>query len=169
MEAGASLTLAYETNSTGVPGYADVQCYNSSNAIILDGGQIAGAVNAAWGDRATRPATITTPAGTTYVKVRLVAITTATTDRVRIRRVKLEKGSVWTPYSAEASAALTFTSPVFQHRFAFDLRGLSHQASDNYFELYPDEPKTVVVEFSRPVTVARLKAALTFRSLANTY
>jgi beta-mannosidase len=66
-------------------------------------------------------------------------------------------------------AALTFVSPVFQHRFAFDLRGLAHRSSDNYFELYPREKKTVIVDLARPQTVARLRRALTWRSLVDTY
>ena len=66
-------------------------------------------------------------------------------------------------------ALVSFTSPVFQHRFAFDLPGITHTASDNYLELYPREKKEVVVEFTKPVTKARLAAALRFRSLADTY
>lgn len=65
--------------------------------------------------------------------------------------------------------AFTFTSPVLQHRFAFDLPGVAHQAGDNYFELYPDEPKTVVVELTKPAKAAQLKARLTHLSLADTY
>ena len=70
---------------------------------------------------------------------------------------------------ASTRAALTFTSPAFQHRFVFDLRSIVHQAADNYFELYPGESKTVIVDLHRPATVARLKTALAFRSLADTY
>jgi beta-mannosidase len=66
-------------------------------------------------------------------------------------------------------ALLLFTSPVFQHRFAFDLPGLTHTTSDNYFELYPREKKEVVVEFTKPVTKARLSAALRCHSLVDTY
>ncbi len=66
-------------------------------------------------------------------------------------------------------ARLTFTSDAFQHRFAFDLPGLVHQADDNYFELFPGEPKAVHVRFARPPTVAQIRAALTWRSLADTY
>jgi beta-mannosidase len=66
-------------------------------------------------------------------------------------------------------ATFTFASPAFQHRFAFDLPGLAHRSSDNYFELYPREKKTVTVEFTRPQTLTRLKRSLTFRSLVNTY
>ena len=66
-------------------------------------------------------------------------------------------------------ALLSFTSPVFQHRFAFDLPGLAHTSSDNYFELYPREKKEVLVEFAKPVTKAVLAKSLRFRSLADTY
>jgi beta-mannosidase len=66
-------------------------------------------------------------------------------------------------------ATLTFASPAFQHRFAFALPGLEHQCSDNYFELYPGEKKTVEVEFVRPLSAARIKRVLTFRSLVDTY
>jgi beta-mannosidase len=65
-------------------------------------------------------------------------------------------------------AQLTFTSPAFQHRFSFDLRGLRHRASDNYFELFAHEPKTVEVELERPQTAAALRRALEHRSLADT-
>ncbi len=70
---------------------------------------------------------------------------------------------------SSTSALLTFTSPVFQHRFAFDLPGLPHRSSDNYFELYPGGKKTATVEFTRPQTPARIKRVLTFRSLVDTY
>ena len=65
--------------------------------------------------------------------------------------------------------ALTFVSPVFQHRFAFALPGIAHRASDNYFELYPGEPKIVTVEFTEPQAPDRLRRRLRHRSLADTY
>lgn len=65
---------------------------------------------------------------------------------------------------------LTFTSPVFQHRFHFDLRGVEHQPSDNFFDLYPREPKSVVVTLhhttGRPDTLLK---KLTTASLVDTY
>lgn len=66
-------------------------------------------------------------------------------------------------------ATLTFTSSAFQHRFAFDLAGLAYRASDNFFDLYPREPKSVELELDRPVTAARLKKRLTWQSLVDTY
>ena len=69
-------------------------------------------------------------------------------------------------------AALTFVSPVFQHRFAFDLSGIGHRSSDNFFELYPRRKKTVTVDFTRPQTAARVRgrpaAPLIISSLVGT-
>ncbi|HVU23494.1 MAG TPA: glycoside hydrolase family 2 protein [Opitutus sp.] len=66
-------------------------------------------------------------------------------------------------------ARLTFTSAVFQHRFAFELPAVAGAASDNYFELYPGEPKTVTVDFARPQTRRAIARRLRWRSLADTY
>jgi len=66
-------------------------------------------------------------------------------------------------------ALLTFQSSVWQHRVAFDLPGIAHESSDNYFELYPHENKDIYVEFAEPITVAAIKGALTHHSLVDTY
>jgi len=79
------------------------------------------------------------------------------------------KTAVAIKLAAPTRAWVTFTSPVFQHRFAFDLPEIAHQSSDNYFELYPREKKTVDVELASPSTAAQLKRALVFRSLVDTY
>jgi beta-mannosidase len=66
-------------------------------------------------------------------------------------------------------AEVTFTAPVFLHRFAFEFAGIEHQAEDNFFELYPGEPRTIGVELRRAHSAARLRAALSCRSLADSY
>jgi len=66
-------------------------------------------------------------------------------------------------------ARVTFSSSVFQHRFAFDLPGVPHAASDNYFELYPGEPKTVTLEFAQAQTPRKLQRAVNYHSLVDTY
>ncbi|HVU36541.1 MAG TPA: glycoside hydrolase family 2 protein [Opitutaceae bacterium] len=66
-------------------------------------------------------------------------------------------------------AEIDFTSTGFQHRFAFDVRGIAHEASDNYFELYPQEKKTVTVHLSKAVTAARLRKLITHRSLVDAH
>ncbi|MBI2512265.1 MAG: glycoside hydrolase family 2 protein [Opitutae bacterium] len=87
------------------------------------------------------------------------------------RFIDLPKGKtkVQTELVHPKQARVSFTSPVFQHRFAFELPGIAHRASDNYFELYPHETKTVTLDFARPLTLARLRDALQWRSLADTY
>ncbi|GAB5561179.1 MAG: glycoside hydrolase family 2 TIM barrel-domain containing protein [Synoicihabitans sp.] len=64
---------------------------------------------------------------------------------------------------------LTFESSVFQHRFAFDLGKMDYRADDNYFELYPGAAKSVTLRLPRASTVGKLKKALSFRSLVDTY
>ena len=66
-------------------------------------------------------------------------------------------------------ATVAFTSNAFQHRFAFGAPGLDLRGSDNFFELYPNETKTVTIELPRKMTAAQLKRTLTYRSLVDTY
>ena len=67
------------------------------------------------------------------------------------------------------AAEVTFATTAFLHRFAFDLPGVAHRSSDNYFELYPDEPRTVTLEFTRGQTEGKLRRALVHHSLVDTY
>ena len=64
---------------------------------------------------------------------------------------------------------LTFRTSAFQHRFAFDLPGIAQRSSDNYFELYPDQPKTVRVTCDAPQTVKSIKQHLSHQSLVDSY
>lgn len=66
-------------------------------------------------------------------------------------------------------ALLTFRSDAFHHRFAFELPGLAHHSSDNFFELYPREKREVLVDFDQPTTKAAIARALSWQSLADTY
>ncbi|MEO7414768.1 MAG: glycoside hydrolase family 2 protein [Opitutaceae bacterium] len=66
-------------------------------------------------------------------------------------------------------ATITFTSPVFQHRFTFDFPGVPHRSNDNYFELFPREARTIEVAFRRAQTLSRLERVLTHQSLVDTY
>jgi peptidoglycan hydrolase CwlO-like protein len=110
MEASVALTLGYETRNTGATSYCDIQCYDASGANLMDGGQNAAASGTVWGDRAGRAFTLTTPANTASVRVRLVCVATSASDRARIRQVKLEKGTTWSAYSNDASVAQAFTA-----------------------------------------------------------
>ena len=66
-------------------------------------------------------------------------------------------------------ALCTFQSSAFQHRFAFELPGLAHHATDNWFDLYPHEKKEVLVELAHPATKAQLQKKLRYRSLVDSY
>jgi len=66
-------------------------------------------------------------------------------------------------------ATISFLSPVFQHRFAFDLPNRTFTCSDNHFELYPGERKSVDIELRRPATAEVLERLIRHRSLADTY
>jgi beta-mannosidase len=87
----------------------------------------------------------------------------------RFLQLPKAKTSVAIKLRSPTSARFTFTSPVFQHRFAFDLPGVAHRSSDNFFELYPGEKRAVDVELARPRTAAQLRRTLVFRSLVDTY
>jgi beta-mannosidase len=77
--------------------------------------------------------------------------------RVGVRRVK------------SGHFKISFTSDAFQHRFAFDLSGLSHASSDNFFELHPGEKKVVNVRVAGSHSAGQVRKKLKHRSLADTY
>jgi beta-mannosidase len=87
----------------------------------------------------------------------------------RFLHLRKAKTKVVIRLASAKRATATFTSSAFQHRFAFDLRGIAHVSSDNYFELYPGEPKTVELEFARGQTRPKLEEALSYQSLVDTY
>lgn len=65
---------------------------------------------------------------------------------------------------------ISFTSPVFQHRFTFDFPGVKVAAtSDNWFDLYPGRTKRVRVTFAGPANRAALARALRHYSLVDSY
>jgi beta-mannosidase len=66
-------------------------------------------------------------------------------------------------------AEVSFTSPVFQHKFEFDFAGRRFACSDNFFDLFPGETKRVDVTFPGGVTAADMRKSLVHRSLADTY
>jgi beta-mannosidase len=66
-------------------------------------------------------------------------------------------------------AVLSFTSPVYQHQFEFDVSGQVFTASDNFFDLYPGQAKAVEVDLMARVTPDMLRKSIRHRSLADTY
>ncbi len=69
---------------------------------------------------------------------------------------------------------IEFCSAVFRHRVKFELGGLAYRASDNFFDLHPNQPRKVRVWLKQnadvPVPSAEeLRAKLTLLSLADSY
>jgi beta-mannosidase len=64
---------------------------------------------------------------------------------------------------------LGFESEVFHHAVAFELPGLPHAASDNFFDLYPGRRRRVAVDFDRPISRYEVLRKLQWRSLATSY
>jgi len=62
---------------------------------------------------------------------------------------------------------ITFVSDAYQHRFAFAVSGMDMRASDNWFDLFPHEPKVVDIRLPRPLAEAQLMKRLTWRSLVD--
>ncbi|MBC8162602.1 MAG: glycoside hydrolase family 2 protein [Roseiflexaceae bacterium] len=71
------------------------------------------------------------------------------------------------PHS-DSSFEIEFSSPVFQHRVAFDLAGVDYRASDNFFDLYPGVAHRVVV-LTAKLSEAELSERLSIRSLVDSY
>lgn len=84
------------------------------------------------------------------------------------RFVELRRSPIATTVEpTEGGYTLTFESPVFQHRVAFDVGDAEYRASNNYFDLYPDIPYRVQVQSD--LDRDRFEAALVTRSLVDTY
>jgi beta-mannosidase len=64
---------------------------------------------------------------------------------------------------------LTALAPAWLHAFTFEFGEALFTATDNGFDLYPDEPRTVRVTFAAPITLATARAALVHRSLVDSY
>jgi beta-mannosidase len=64
---------------------------------------------------------------------------------------------------------LTLTSAVFQHATMFELSGIAHRADDNYIDLYPGEPRQIVLRTEKDLSVAAVRRKLHVMSLVNSY
>jgi hypothetical protein len=116
---GVTYTLSGDllvfASSTDAHAYLDVIFFNSADEIILDSGQnpvyaVADFSNSL-AKRQAGSITETAPAGTAYGVVRVIVVPDgATITAVGARQIKLERGSVATRYSAEATITQAFQS-----------------------------------------------------------
>ena len=81
-------------------------------------------------------------------------------------RVKVEARTIML---SQQTALVTFWSSAFQHAFAFDLLGMPHHSDDNFFDLFPNEPKRITLKFDGPVGLRKVRLALRYHSLVDTY
>jgi beta-mannosidase len=110
-----------------------------------------------------------------YVRLRLVrgrrTLSEETVLLTAPRFMALPRGRAMVAVKMRDShtADVTVQSPVWLHRLAVTLPSAGDRASDNFFELYPDEAKTITITCARPTTAAKLRRALHWRSLVDTY
>ncbi|WP_269541121.1 beta-mannosidase [Cerasicoccus fimbriatus] len=71
--------------------------------------------------------------------------------------------------ATKSSVVLSVVSAQYLHAFTFDFKGMPYVASDNGFDLYPDEPREIIVEFNQDTTRKDALAALSYRSLVDSY
>ncbi len=62
-----------------------------------------------------------------------------------------------------------FTSPVFQTQVQFNLSGVKYRASDNFFDLYPNEPHTVWIQVDEVGEMEAVAKSLAVMSLVDSY
>lgn len=61
---------------------------------------------------------------------------------------------------------IMFTAPDFHHGVQFHFRETAYRAEDNFFDLYPDEPRAIEITTIAPLQ--KLRRALEVRSLIDT-
>lgn len=64
---------------------------------------------------------------------------------------------------------LEFESATFQNQVQFELPGIRYRASDNYFDLYPNEANRVRLRVSEPLPLSKLLKRIKTTSLTDTY
>ncbi len=83
--------------------------------------------------------------------------------------LKKEKMRVFARKSGECAFTLTLNAKHYQHMAAFTVNGSRFQATDNYFDLYPNEPRTVEVRTGRAMGLDEFRHCLKVWSLADAY
>jgi beta-mannosidase len=71
--------------------------------------------------------------------------------------------------NTDREATLIFSAPALLHRVYFTLGALPHEASDNWFDLYPGIEKRVVVKFHTPVNTGNLLSIIQVVSLVDSH
>jgi beta-mannosidase len=70
---------------------------------------------------------------------------------------------------APGKFGLSLRSATFQHAVSFHCRGISFRADDNFFDLFPNEERSVEIRTKHKVAMSELKNSLEVRSLVDSY
>jgi beta-mannosidase len=63
----------------------------------------------------------------------------------------------------------TFSSSVFHHNVQFHLPGILYRADDNFFDLYPNEPRKVELSVDPKITASQIEKTIETTSLVHSY
>jgi beta-mannosidase len=87
------------------------------------------------------------------------------------RFVNLQRASIETRIEdmGDSEYSITLTSGVYQHAVQFHLTNTQYRADDNFFDLFPGEPRVVRVSLKHPLSLEEVRARLTTMSLVDTY
>jgi beta-mannosidase len=114
-------------------------------------------------------------APTLYLRVELAAggkiLSRQTVYLTAPRYLNLQKTPVRVGWRKKAPQEyeLTLTSRVFQPWTAFELPGIRHRADDNFIDLYPGEPRCVVIQTEKDLPLGALRKKLGVASLVDSY
>jgi beta-mannosidase len=64
---------------------------------------------------------------------------------------------------------LTLAANVFQHAVCFHLRNTTYRADDNFLDLYPGEPRRIVIRTEAKAALRDLQGRLELFSLRDSY
>jgi beta-mannosidase len=87
------------------------------------------------------------------------------------RYLELQKASVRTTLRRKSPGdyELTLLSRVFQPSTAFDLTGIAYRAEDNFIDLYPNEPRRILLRTPKDFPAAVLQRKIIVTSLVDSY
>jgi beta-mannosidase len=80
-------------------------------------------------------------------------------ERIDVALEKAPSGEIW----------LTLCSSTFHPQTMWEFRGIKAKGSDNYLDLYPGEARSIEIEPARDASLEELKAAVSVRSLVDSY
>lgn len=103
------------------------------------------------------------------VDERIISEQTALLTSPRMMELPVGKVAVSVKKVSSHAYDIHFLSGVFQHAFCFALKELDYAADDNCFDLYPNIPRLVRINLSKPTTIGSIRAGLTFKSLVDSY